>query len=146
MIDRIVFVGFPPQHSHWVRKIFPPTHSLIFLIFQFFLSVPPGARRLSTSTIFRFSSAVSRQGFGGFSSIDLPVFLHHFPPGFWRVFTDSGGWSVPIIYSSHSYNYLHARRSSRPRGEAIVMTWARDLSRDAPYSLHPSHSTMRPHS
>ncbi len=94
-------VGFPPQDPHWVERFSSMSSSIVYLrfgfppqllirvgrfftnalIFQFFLSVLPGARRLSAPRIFRFSSSVPT-GLGGFSLIDLSVFLRNFPLGF----------------------------------------------------------------
>ena len=67
---------FPPSLPIRVGRFF--TNALIS---QFFLSVPPGARRLSVLTIFRFSFSVPT-GLRGFSVIDLLVFLRSFPLGF----------------------------------------------------------------
>ncbi len=63
--------------------------------------------------------------FGGFSSISEFRVFNHLPPQ---------------LTSTLTYYLLsHACRSSRLRGEAIVMTWTHDLLCDTAYSLHPSH-------
>ena len=63
------YLGFSPLLS-LVQEVFPQSIRL-------FLSVPPGARRLSASTILRFSSTVPAR-LRGFLSIDLLSFLRHF--------------------------------------------------------------------
>ncbi len=94
------FFRFFPLLDFHPLLVFPPRHR-------------PGGFFYQSLRSFSFPLP-GPQGVGGFLLIDPLVFLHHLPSGFWRFFT-------------HSNIYLHARWSSHPRGEAILMIWSPDL-------------------
>lgn len=103
----------------WFLLYFAPLHSLIFRFSPSFRFFHLGIEQEIFSTnhldllVFLYQSP---KGFGGFSSIEIPVFLHYFLLGF--------GNFLPI---TTLIIYLHAQWSLLLRREVIIMTWSLNL-------------------
>ncbi len=113
------------------------------------LAYPPGLGSRTHLSVFLLSSHWVRRFFIVRSFEFPPPFLFKVSQAFSQQFWRFGFSSLRFFQSPSTTTYklqlchtrssfvLHARRSSHPRGEAIVMTWAHDLLHDVAYSFHP---------